>query len=277
MPELPEVETIRLELEPLLPGRVFDRPVLHMPATIGYPQPEAFSAGLEGKIVKKLRRRGKYLIVDLDQGILAVHLRMTGNLIFSASGFLDQERFLRVTMPFRDGSALLFLDMRRFGRLWLLRDEAELNRIVLCNVGPDYYTELNREQFIEKLEERQHSRLKTLLLDQRFASGMGNIYTDECLHSCGLHPEAAVSSMDRKARGKLFDTIQAVLEKGIKYGGTSFRDYRSSSGALGDFQAHLKVYGRKGEKCRCGGMICKTIVAGRGTYYCSACQSGTEE
>ncbi len=277
MPELPEVETIRRELEPLLPGKTFARPVLHMPTTIGHPSPELFAAGLEGQGVEKVRRRGKYLIINLNRGIMVVHLRMTGNLIYSASGSLDDDRFLRVTMPFCDGSALFFLDMRRFGRLWFLRDEEEMNRIVLRNVGPDYYTEISRGDFVEKLGQKERSRLKALLLDQGFAAGMGNIYTDECLFRCSLHPETRVSTLCREKRGELYDAIQEVLKQGIEHGGTSFRDYRSASGALGDFQSRLKVYGRKDENCRCGGTICKTTVAGRGTYYCSCCQAVSEE
>ena len=277
MPELPEVETIRRELEPLIPGKTFARPVLHMPTTIGHPSPELFATGLEGQRVETVRRKGKYLISNLNRGIMVVHLRMTGNLIYSASGILDKDRFLRVSMPFCDGSALFFLDMRRFGRLWLLRDEEEMNRIVLRNIGPDYYTELSRKAFVQKLGQKERSRLKALLLNQAFAAGMGNIYTDECLYRCGLHPEARVSSMCREKRGELFDAIQEVLEEGIEHGGTSFRDYRSASGALGDFQSLLKVYGRKGENCRCGGTICKTKVAGRGTYYCSCCQAVSAE
>jgi len=273
MPELPEVEVIRLELEPLVKDKIFATPVLQMPSTVQYPDPDAFAAALEGQTVKTLGRRGKYLIFNLDRGILIVHLRMTGNLIFSNKGDLPQaERFLRVELPFTDGSMLQYSDMRRFGRLWLVKDSQELESLVLKNVGPDIYTELDLKQFKKLLEKRGKRNLKALLLDQSCSAGMGNIYTDECLHLCHLHPEQQASTLTVEETEQLYNTIKQVLEMGIEHGGTSFRDYRNARGAIGDFQNMLSVYGRKGESCSCGELIEKTVVAGRGTYYCPCCQ-----
>lgn len=272
MPELPEVETIRRELEPLIRGKTFAEPLLHMPSTIAYPAPEEFAAGLEDRTVDTLTRRGKYLFINLDQGILTVHLRMTGNLLFSETGLPREERFLRVTLPFVDGTALHYLDMRRFGRLWLTANRQELEKVVLKKVGPDILNEVNLEDFIELIGKRQKAKLKALLLDQNFIAGMGNIYTDECLYRCGLHPEREAGTLDQVKGEELYRAIQDVLADGIKYGGTTFRDYRSSSGALGEFQEKLGVYGRKDDICPCGTPIEKKVVAGRGTYYCPNCQ-----
>lgn len=273
MPELPEVEVIRLELEPLIKGKTFIRPLLHMPTTIQYPAPQVFAAELEGQTVNLLGRRGKYLLIYLDRGILTVHLRMTGNLIFSNPTELPRsDRFLRVELPFTDGSVLYYSDMRRFGRMWLVKDQEELQRTVLNKIGPDIYTELNPDQFKALLARRGKRNLKALLLDQSCAAGMGNIYTDECLHLCRLHPEQQAETLKPADADQLFKTIQELLELGIEHGGTSFRDYRNARGALGDFQSKLAVYGRKGEKCSCGELIEKTVVAGRGTYYCPRCQ-----
>jgi formamidopyrimidine-DNA glycosylase len=273
LPELPEVETIRRELEPLITGKTFAAPVLHMPTTIERPTPAEFITALDGRTVRQVGRKGKYLIIGLDRGILVVHLRMTGNLIFSDQGPAKEERFLRVTLPFTDSSALFYLDMRRFGRLWYVSGEEELNSAVLKNVGPDIYSDLGCAEFQELLEKKGKSKLKALLLDQAFAAGMGNIYTDECLYRCGFHPQRQVSTLAAGDTAALYASVQAVLREGIEYGGTTFRDYRSASGALGDFQSRLAVYGRKGENCkRCGGPIEKTVVAGRGTYYCPCCQ-----
>jgi len=277
MPELPEVEVIRLELEPLVKGKTFAAPILHMPSTIQYPDPDVFVAALEGQTVKTLGRRGKYLLFYLVRGILVVHLRMTGNLIFNSNEDLPRaDRFLRVELPFNDGSMLQYSDMRRFGRLWLVKDSQVLKNLVLKNVGPDIYTELNLEQFRTLLEKRGKRNLKALLLDQSCSAGMGNIYTDECLHLCHLHPEQQASKLTAAEAEKLYITIQQVLELGIEHGGTSFRDYRNARGALGDFQNKLSVYGRKGERCSCGALIEKTVVAGRGTYYCPCCQVNKE-
>lgn len=272
MPELPEVETICRELDPLIRGKIFAPPVLHIPGTIAYPEAEQFVTALTGRKVDRLRRRGKYLIIDLDCAVLVVHLRMTGNLIFCPDGKPAGDRFLRLSLPFTDGSALCFSDMRRFGRVWLVGDEEELENFVLKRIGPDILNDIDREQFIDLLAGRERSRLKALLLDQGFAAGMGNIYTDECLFRCGLHPRRQVSSLNHKEAEELYDAIQAVLADGIANGGTTFRDYRNARGALGDFQSHLAVYGRKGEACRCGSVIEKAFVAGRGTYFCPNCQ-----
>jgi formamidopyrimidine-DNA glycosylase len=273
MPELPEVEVIRRELEPLISGKTFARPLLHMPTTIEYPSPERFASDLTGQTVCTVGRKGKYLIVNLDRDILVVHLRMTGNLIYISQGDLPRpDRFLRVELPFTDGDVLQYSDLRRFGRLWLVTNYEQLHFVVLKNVGPDIYTELNREQFRALLEKKSKRSLKALLLDQQCASGMGNIYTDECLHLCSLHPERPAVSLSRDEVDRLYQTIKKVLAEGIEYGGTSFRDYRNARGALGDFQSRLAVYGRKGERCSCGALIEKTVVAGRGTYYCPRCQ-----
>ncbi len=272
MPELPEVEVIRRELEPLLINKIFDAPVLHIPRTIAHPTPELFAANLAGRAVKNITRRGKYLLINLDRGILAVHLRMTGNLFYAKDGMPVEDRFLRLSLPFNDGSALHFSDMRRFGRLWLVDDYYQLQSIVLKRVGPDILNDLCCEDFMQLLARKEKSRLKALLLDQGFAAGMGNIYTDECLFRCGIHPDRQVKSLSRDDMEKLFQSIREVLSDGIKYGGTTFRDYRNASGALGDFQSRLAVYGRKNEQCRCGAAIEKTKIAGRGTYYCPRCQ-----
>ncbi len=272
MPELPEVETIRRELEALVCGKTFTEPVLHMPSTIKRPAAEEFSTRLTGQRIERFDRRGKYLVINLDRGILVVHLRMTGNLSYSANGLPYEERFLRVSLPFSDGSALHYSDMRRFGRLWLVEDEEELETEVLKRIGPDILNEVDLEKFLELLGRRERSRLKALLLDQGFAAGMGNIYTDECLYRCSIHPRRQAGTLSRSEAEDLYAAIQEVLADGIEYGGTTFRDYRNASGAIGSFQSKLAVYGRKGEKCRCGTPIEKTKEAGRGTYYCPNCQ-----
>ena len=273
MPELPEVETIRRELEPLICGKTFARPILHQPSTIEHPLPEEFRSGLEGCTVRETGRRGKYLFIYLNRGILVVHLRMTGNLLYIDSSPPPEERFLRVTLPFSDGSALLYSDMRRFGRLWLVADRDELQSVVLKRIGPDILDEVDLESFLELLGKRSRTRLKALLLDQGFAAGMGNIYVDECLYRCGINPNRQASLLTRAEAEELYASIRAVLEEGIEFGGTTFRDYRNARGALGEFQSRLAVYGCEGELCKCGARIEKTRVAGRGTYYCPRCQA----
>ncbi len=273
MPELPEVEVIRCTLEPLIMGKTFVSPVLYMSSTIEYPGPEEFCAFLSGRRVERIGRKGKYLLIDLDRGFLAIHLRMTGNLIYCEREQTHEDRFLRIGLPFSDGSALYFSDMRRFGRIWLVESEEELALRVLKNVGPDILDEVDRDKFCRLLAKRNSTRLKTLLLDQKFIAGMGNIYTDECLHRCGLHPLRQAGTLERAEVEKLYAVIREVLAEGIEFGGTSIRNYRNAAGALGDFQSRLAVYGRRGEHCRCCGAVIEKInAAGRGTYYCPRCQ-----
>ncbi len=275
MPELPEVEVIRRELEPLLIEKTFAAPVLHMPSTIAYPSAEEFVSDLAGQTVKSIARRGKYLLINLARGVLAVHLRMTGNLLYTEAAEAKgpkEDRYRRVSLPFSDGSALHFSDMRRFGRLWLVGNDHELQSIVLRRIGPDILNDLCCEDFLQLLDKREQSRLKALLLDQGFTAGMGNIYTDECLFRCKIHPLRQAKTLSRDEKENLYATIRDVLAEGIAYGGTTFRDYRNSSGARGDFQSMLSVYGRKDERCSCGTPIEKATVAGRGTYYCPRCQ-----
>ncbi len=273
MPELPEVETIRRELEALIIGKTFSFPLLHMPGTIAYPESESFSSSLDGRRIEKMGRRGKYLLIYLDRGILVVHLRMTGNLVYLEKGKAGDERFLRVSLPFKDGTALQYSDMRRFGRLWLVRDEKELKEKVLKNIGPDIFEEIDCSAFEKLLKDKSKRGLKSFLLDQSITSGMGNIYTDECLYRCGFHPLLQAGSLKDSGRKALYASVKAVLEEGIKEGGTSFRDYRNAAGALGEFQNKLNVYSRKGTTClKCGSQVEKTKVAGRGTYYCPGCQ-----
>jgi formamidopyrimidine-DNA glycosylase len=272
MPELPEVEVIRRDLAPLIGGRTFARPQIHFPTTIAHPAPEQFAGSLCGRQVESVRRRGKYLIIDLHRGILAAHLRMTGNIIYRDEVPKSEDRFLRLTLPFSDGSALYYSDMRRFGRLWLVENEEELEQIVLRRVGPDIYDDLKRTDFVRMIGCRPRACIKGLLLDQGFAAGMGNIYTDEALFLSGIDPRRRAGEITSAEAEKLYDSIITVLKQGIEFGGTTFRDYRNARGARGEFQDRLNIYGRRGERCRCGAVIEKTTVAGRSTCYCPCCQ-----
>lgn len=272
MPELPEVEVIRHDLAPLIAGKTFTRPLLHFSTTIAYPAPKLFADSLCRRRVTGVRRRGKYLIIDLHRGILAIHLRMTGNIIYRDKAPKSEDRFLRLTLPFSDGSALYYSDMRRFGRLWLVENEVELNQIVLRRVGPDIYADLKRKDFIQMLGRRPRACIKGLLLDQSFAAGMGNIYTDEALFLSRIDPRRRAGDITVAEAENLYDSINTVLKQGIEFGGTTFRDYRNARGARGEFQNRLNVYGRRGERCCCGAVIEKTTVAGRSTCYCPCCQ-----
>ena len=202
------METIRRQLEEFIINKTFARPQVLAPQSIESLSCAAFETALKGKTIRQVKRKGKYLAICLNEGILVVHLRMTGNLIFFTGAAPAQERFLRVLMPFTDGTALLFSDMRRFGRLWYAADQKELAEI-LKNVGPDLLDELSLQEFLKRLGPAKKRRLKALLLDQKFAAGLGNIYTDECLFRCGLHPNSPVSSLNAEEKTALYQAIQA--------------------------------------------------------------------
>lgn len=272
MPELPEVEVIRRGLAPLVRGKIFARPVLLFAGSVRHPEPEQFCERLPGRTVGELDRKGKYLLIRLDHGILVVHLRMTGRLVYS-EGDPSPDRHLRVVLPFTGGTLLYFSDMRKFGGLWLLENERELFRTGLDRLGPDFYEQVSLEQFTAMLGRRPQARIKSLLLDQHFVAGLGNIYVDESLHRSRIFPGRPAGTLSRDEIASLYSSIRDLLEQGIRCGGTSMRDYRDARGESGAFQEHLSVYGRKGHACRCGCLIERIEMAGRGTYLCPRCQN----
>ncbi len=278
MPELPEVEVIRRELAPLVRGKGFAEPLIHFPGAIFYPEINAFRHRLRGRRIRETVRKGKYLYFLLDRGILTAHLRMTGRLIYrdgdgAAAGCPDGARHLRVELPFAGGGALHFHDQRKFGGFWLLEKEEEREAAGLPRLGPDMWDEVDEPVFLELLRSRPRARIKPLLLDQGFVSGMGNIYTDESLFRSRIHPCRPVSTLSEKEGAALYRAIRHVLAAGIACGGTTTRDYRDARGEAGSFQEQLAVYGCKGEPCPCcGRLVERTVAAGRGTYFCSHCQ-----
>lgn len=278
MPELPEVEVIRRELTPLAEGKEFAIPLVYYDRAIFSPAPEEFICRLRGRTVTGIGRKGKYLLFQLDRGILMAHLRMTGKLLYGFPGEgIDNptapERDLRVKLPFTGGDALYFYDMRKFGGFWLLEEQERCSPAGFFLLGPDIWEQVDENAFSTLLQRRPRARIKPLLLDQRFVAGMGNIYTDESLFRSGIHPCRPVASLSGKEGRRLYRTIRAVLTEGIACGGTTTRDYRNIHGGSGSFQEQLAVYGRKGEPCpRCGRPIERTVVAGRGTYFCPRCQ-----
>lgn len=277
MPELPEVEVIRRELAPLVCGKEFAAPVIHFSGALFYPEADLFCRRLPGRRIRETGRKGKYLYFLLDRGMLAAHLRMTGQLIYrdesAAAADCSGAKHLRVELPFAGGGALRFHDQRKFGGFWLLEDSGEREAAGLPRLGPDMWEDVDERAFLELLRSRPRARIKPLLLDQGFVSGMGNIYTDESLFRSGIHPCRPVSTLSEKEGAALYRAVRHVLAAGIACGGTTTRDYRDARGEAGTFQEQLAVYGCKGEPCpRCGRPVERTVAAGRGTYFCPRCQ-----
>ncbi|MDP2871404.1 MAG: bifunctional DNA-formamidopyrimidine glycosylase/DNA-(apurinic or apyrimidinic site) lyase [Bacillota bacterium] len=280
MPELPEVETVRLTLAPQLLGRrIRDLAVLHPDVVAGTGvATDDFRARLVGAEFSALRRRGKYLIIGLraPEGPLrlVLHLRMTGRLVVvPAAEEVPKHTHLRFVLD--DGRELRFTDPRRFGRACLLpgaggRDGPR----GLRELGPEPLAagfsaaELGRRMAGRKV------RLKALLLDQRFVAGVGNIYADETLFRAGLHPAQRACDLDETDVRRLHRQLRRVLRQAIGQGGTTIRDYVDGRGRRGEFALALQVYGREGEACGgCGTMIERAVIAGRSTRFCPRCQA----
>jgi formamidopyrimidine-DNA glycosylase len=273
VPELPEVETVRLRLAPGLEGRVLERVEIGDARLVRPYEPEAVAAELEGERVSSLERRGKYLIVRFESGRdLLVHLRMTGSLRHAPGGTLEDDPYRRAVVRLDDGSDVAYRDVRRFGT-WLLLEPGELDSYLAARVGPE---PLARSFTAAALAGRLAGRkapLKSVLLDQRAIAGLGNIYVDEALWRAQLHPRRPAGGLDGDEMRRLHRSIRRVLELGIARQGATLRDYATPDGASGSMQDEFNVYGRAGEPCpRCGTPIERNVLGGRGTWTCPTCQ-----
>jgi formamidopyrimidine-DNA glycosylase len=271
MPELPEVETIRLTLKPKLIGKTIIKGEVLWPKLIQNQTVVDFLAQIRQKKIIDLRRRGKYLLFYLsDNLILAIHLRMTGQLLVEpAPNSLTKATYMQLTLD--DGNELRFRDQRKFGKVTLFNEENQ--PVALTKLGPEPLS----DQFTVKLLKEQLSRrkvaIKKALLDQEIIAGIGNIYADEALFLAGIHPARLVASLTEEELEKLYQGIRQVLSEGIKNRGTSLRDYLDGDGNPGSNQEQLRVYNRKGLTCvKCQNMIVKMNFAGRGTHFCPICQ-----
>ncbi|MFH1820600.1 MAG: DNA-formamidopyrimidine glycosylase [Candidatus Nealsonbacteria bacterium] len=242
MPELPEVETIRRQLNQKIVGKK-----------------------LNGKKISAVRRRAKLLIIDfVDSTSLVFHLKMTGQLIFNG----EPLKYTRHIFKFNDGSKLLFNDARKFGWWRELKNTKEIEK----PFGPEVL-EVNLQTFKERLKKHLNSRIKLLLLDQKFIAGIGNIYSDEILFASKIHPLRKVSTLNDKEIKQILENSKKILKKAIKYRGTTQQDYRDALGKEGQYQTQLKVYQKKGKKCeRCQTKIERIKIGSRSAHFCPKCQ-----
>jgi formamidopyrimidine-DNA glycosylase len=273
MPELPEVETVRRQLEPALVGRRFERVTIEDHRLVRPYEPAEVAAELEGEHVAAVERRGKYLIVRFESGrVLLIHLRMTGSLLCAPNGLLPDDPHRRAVVNLDDGSDVAYRDVRRFGT-WLLLEPDQAEPYLAARVGEEPLDTLfTAARLGERLAGRRTS-LKAALLDQRTLAGMGNIYVDEALWRARLNPLRPAATLDRNELRRLHRGIRAALEHGLARQGSTLRDYRLPDGSGGSMQDEFRVYGRRDEPCdRCGTLIARTQVAGRTTWFCPTCQ-----
>lgn len=293
MPELPEVETVRRQLEAEIRGRRIESAEILDERWTRPELPAAMEEGLVGRLVETVERRGKYLIVRLDDGsALIMHLRMTGNLLLRPEGSSEtadltavgrfgaprryeshpEARHLRARFVLDDGSELWFTDARRFGHGHLLAAD-EVEPYFGARLGPEPLSdELTAEAIAERAVERR-APLKSFLLNQAVIAGIGNIYADEALFRAELHPLSQAGSMKLEHCEALREGIVAALEAGLENGGASIDDYRNVMGERGSMQDEFLVHTREGQEClRCGGEIQRVVIGGRSTYFCPGCQ-----
>jgi formamidopyrimidine-DNA glycosylase len=273
MPELPEVETIRLALEPLVVGRRFDEVEIRDPRLVRPFEPQAVAAELEGQRVRSLERRGKYLIVRFESGRgLLIHLRMTGSLRHAVGGLPGDDPHRRAVVRLDDGSDVAYKDVRRFGT-WLLLEPDEIEPYLADRLGVEPLARAFTSRWLASRLEDRRAPIKAALLDQRTVAGLGNIYVDEALWRARVHPARPAGDLDPEGIRRVTRGIKEALKAGIFGQGASLRDYATPDGSRGRMQDAFRVYDREGEPCpRCGTPIDKIRVAGRGTWYCPACQ-----
>jgi len=285
MPELPEVETIRRDLSKLILGKIIAKVILHKPKIVKNTASE-FVKILSGNKIKKLSRRGKLLIAELNKGgWLLIHLKMTGQLIYQRGRTLVTgghpqpfslddlpNKYSHVVLEFRDKGKLFFNDMRQFGYM-KLADKKELAKI-LSKYGIEPLTENFTLKAFQAVIKNKTAPIKAVLLNQEHISGIGNIYADEACFLAGILPSRRSHRLTLDEIARLHKACQVIIKKAVAKRGTTFRDFRDASGVHGNFVKYLKVYGRGGQKClRCRvNVLKKARVAGRGTVFCASCQ-----
>lgn len=272
MPELPEVETIRRELVPRIVGRTITKVQVFWPRVVREPSVEELTRRTTGQTIREIRRRGKYLIFQLSGGDrLILHLKMTGVLLVQR---VPQEpRKHSAAMFDLDGGFILhFIDQRKFGAIWLVRDESQ----VVGKLGPEPLDASFTPALLHDMVDRHRVPIKALLCDQNIIAGVGNMYADEALFAAGIHPLKPSQSLSAGEIERLHRGIIQVLQRGIEQKGASVNSYRRPDGTTGDAHSGFQVAHRRGGSCFvCGSPIARITVRGRGTYFCPNCQKNS--
>ncbi len=269
MPELPEVETIKLQLEKRIKGETIRGVEVLNPRLINVSVPK-FISKTKGVKIKSLRRRAKLLVIDLSSGdSLLVHLKLTGLLI------MDQkpDKHTSVIFEFEGSKKLLYKDLRKFGYMKLL-STSQTDKILNKEFGPEPLSkDFTPEKFKELLLKKKKAKIKPLLMDQKFLAGIGNIYAQETCFYAKVNPERKVGTLENGEVKDVYDGLRKIMNAAIKSGGTSVDAYRDVDGREGNFITRLKVYGREGQECfRCGAKIKAIKLSGRTTCFCPKCQ-----
>ncbi len=275
MPELPEVETVRRGLQPVLEGRVLADVVQRRP-DLRFPLPPRLPARLRGRRIAHIGRRGKFLLVELDDGqVLILHLGMSGRLTIHRGEASPPGRHDHLEFVTEDGVIVRFNDARRFGMVDFAPPVDPESHPLLAGLGPEPLGNAFSAAGLAAALSGRRTPIKAALLDQRTVAGLGNIYVCEALHRAGISPRRSAHTVAGSRAERLVTAIRDVLSAAIAAGGSSLRDYVQASGELGYFQHSWQVYGREGQACLrpgCAGTIRRVTQSGRSTFYCAAHQ-----
>lgn len=282
MPELPEVETVRRGLAPVMEGVVIERADVNRP-DLRWPFPERMAERLTGQKVERLRRRSKYILADLASGeSLLVHLGMSGRMLISGDPlgqFVHDhpatEKHDHVVFHMANGARITFNDPRRFGAMDLLHTATADAHKLLASIGPEPLGNAFSEAHLVAALENRNTPIKSALLDQRIVAGLGNIYVCEVLYRAAINPARKAGRISKPRVAAMVPIIRAVLSEAIEAGGSTLRDFKQADGELGYFQHSFDVYGREGEACRtpgCTSDVKRIVQSGRSSFYCGNCQ-----
>lgn len=282
MPELPEVETVRRGLAPVMEGQVIARAQVNRP-DLRWPFPAGMAARLSGQTVLGLRRRSKYILADLSSGeTLLIHLGMSGRMLVSGDPlgqFVHDhpapEKHDHVVLDMDTGARVTFNDPRRFGVMDLIATPVADTHKLLAKLGPEPLGNAFSESYLTSALAGKNTPVKSALLDQRIVAGLGNIYVCEALYRARISPKRRACAISKQRVSILVPVVRDVISDAIEAGGSSLRDFRRTDGELGYFQHRFDVYDREGSNCRsdgCEGQIKRVVQAGRSTFYCPLCQ-----
>lgn len=272
MPELPEVETVKESLKLRLTGKKINKVNVIYDNIIAYPKVEEFIKNIENQKINDMRRRGKFLLFELDDYFLLSHLRMEGKYFFKNCND-DILKHEHVIFDLDNNEELRYMDTRKFGKMYLIKKE-DINKVgPLKELGLEPWDDNLTSEFLLEKYKNKKLPIKSVLLDQSIIVGIGNIYADEILFLCKINPLKKCNDISKKEAYNIIKYTREVLEKAIKKGGTTIRSYSSVDGVHGLFQNELLVHGKDKGNCPiCNSNILKIKIGGRGTYYCPKCQ-----
>ena len=277
MPELPEVETIKRVIEPQIQGLMIENVTVKRPEVKSYPTADEFCKLLTGQTVSHMTRRGKFLVIQLNSNDrIILHLRMTGCLLLTPADY-PEEKHTHVIFRLNNGKELRFSDTRRFGRLWLLKNGEADTYSGIEKLGIEPLDKLLAAEYLKSLLGKRKKVVKECLLDQSIIAGIGNVYSDEILFTAGIYPARPANGLNMEEWERLAAAIPERISYFIKVNKITPEEYLETKGQDYRNTPFLQVYGQEGKPCpKCGEMLCRIVVGGRGSVYCPVCQKSLE-